>query len=211
VKKIEGAQFAGMINISKEVSGASFAGIYNRTGTLRGLQFSGIVNVIDTIESGISIALVNIVKKGFYKEWALTFADYLNIELSYKMGLQKFYTIFNVGGNFTDDHLWAHGIGFGNRTALGKRFDFQPEIVLYHYFPDNFKYIDAWSTRIKFGFVYNLNQKFGIAVAPSIYHFHCKTNQQGQPYKISPISEIFSNNSKRNIFGMGISVGLILR
>jgi hypothetical protein len=214
-EKSEGAQFAGIANISREVSGASFGGVVNRTGTLRGVQF-GLVNVIDTIENGISIALVNIVKKNFYDEWSLASADYLNVGLTYKMGIQKFYTILTAGANFMEDRLWAYGIGFGNRTALNRRFDFQPEVVSYRYFPDDFKNVrNTTATHLKFGFVYKLNEKLGITVAPSVYHFNSDLDDSGQIYKVSPIKEFLSkkydSNRHFHSFGMGISVGLVLR
>jgi hypothetical protein len=213
-ERSDGFQFAGITNISKEVSGAGFAGIFNRTGTLRGFQF-GIVNVIDTVESGISMAIINIVKKGFYSEWAFSFADYQNVGVSYKMGIQRFYTIFTVGANFIKDNLWVYGIGFGNRTALNNRFDFQPEIVSYQYFPTDFRNIQYTSAiYLKFGFVYKFNDKLGIVVAPSIYHLNCDLKEGGQPYQISPVKEIHSWNSDRinyTALGVGISVGLSLR
>ena len=210
----KGFQFAGIANISKEVSGTSFAGVFNRTGTLRGFQF-GIVNVTDTVESGVSMAIVNIVKKGFYDEWALTTADYLNVGLSYKMGMRKFYTILTAGVCFIEDNLWVTGIGFGNRTPLSRRIDFQPEIVSYNYFPNDFKNVRAtWSTHLKFGFVYNMNDKLGIVVAPSIYHLSANING-GKAYRVSPIKEFFSIKSNSgndlNTIGVGISVGLVLR
>jgi hypothetical protein len=215
-EKSDGAQFAGIANISKEVSGASFAGIFNRTGTLQGCQF-GLVNVIDTIESGISIALVNIVKKGYYHEWSLSFADYLNVGVSYKMGIQKFYTIFTAGGNFlTKDKLWGYGVGFGNRTELNRRFDFQPEIVMYQYFPYNFKNIQQTSaTHLKFGFICKLNERFGIVVAPSLYHLNAELTESTP--KISPIQPFSkietkkSNPKFRHSFGAGISIGVVMR
>ena len=213
-EKTEGIQFAGITNISQEVTGASFGGIFNRTGTLRGVQF-GVVNVIDTIEKGFSVALVNIVKKDFYNEWSLSFADYQNVGLSYKMGTQKFYTILTAGANFMKDKLWVFGYGFGNRTVLNKRFDFQPEIVSYQYFPQNFRDIqNTTATYLKIGFVYKFNEKFGMVIAPSIYQFHCDLYGSGHAYKISPIKELYSKQSHDNYYiayGVGISVGLLLR
>ena len=218
-EKSEGAQFAGIANISKEVSGVSFGGILNRTGTLQGAQF-GLINVIDTIENGVSIALINIVKKGFYREWSLNFADYLNVGLSYKMGIQKFYTILTAGANFMEDKLWVSGIGFGNRTVLNRRFDFQPEIVTYQYYPQNFKNIQQTSaTHLKFGFICKLNDRFGLVVAPSLYFLNVDVGET--MYKISPIPSVFEfetknsgseiNSKHRHSFGAGICVGLILR
>jgi hypothetical protein len=207
-----GFQFAGAVNVNNKVSGASFGGLFNRTGALHGFQF-GIVNVIDSVESGVSLAIINIVKKGFHREWSLTFADYLNVGLSYKMGTQKLYTILSVGANFMEDKLWATGIGFGNRTPLGRRIDFQPEIVTYNYYPDDFKNTPpTWSTHLKFGFVYKLNEKLGIVVAPGIYQLY-REWKGGQTCKISPVKELYSKekDNKLHTIGMGISVGLVLK
>jgi len=215
-EKSDGIQIAGIANISREVSGVSVGGIFNRTGTLRGIQIGGIVNVIDTIESGVSISLLNIVRKGAYKEWSLAFADYMNVGLSYKTGIQKFYAIFTAGANFIEDNLWVTGFGIGNRTTISRRFDIQPEIVGYHYFPMNFRnFGNESSTHLKCGFIWKLGDRFGISVAPSIYHFNANLDKMRRVSSIPPVFEFDwerrrDSNVIRNSFGMGISVGLLM-
>ena len=221
-EKNDGVQVAGIANISRESSGVSVAGIYNRTGTLRGVQVSGIVSITDTIEKGVSIAFINIVRKGAYKEWSLNFADYMNTGLSFKMGIPKFYTIFTVGANFLEDKMWISGIGFGNRTPINPRFDFQPEIVWYQYYPWNFKKVYYLSsTHLKIGFVYKLNDRLGISVAPSIYFLNGDVRRNERVSSIPPFVEWKRNYSyhsryvdiEKNIchsFGAGISIGLLL-
>ena len=213
-KKTEGVQIAGLGNISKEISGVSIGGVFNLTEKLQGVLFGGVINVIDTVESGVSIALINIVRKGFYDEWALTFSDYQNVGLNYKMGMQKFYTIFSAGANFKEDNLWVFGIGFGNRTALSRRIDFQPEIIAYQYFPTDFRKVqNTTASHLKIGFVYNLNDKLGIAVAPSIYHLYNDLSKNQEKYNISPFSPFYKDENTKRIhsIGAGISVGLSLR
>ena len=184
---VTGIQISGIYNIGNTMTGMQI-GAYNRVQTLRGIQI-GIFSVNDTIEKGGSLSLVNIVKKGYYKEWELLFSDYANVALSYKMGVQKFYTIYTAGVNFIGDNLWIAGIGFGNRTSIGNRFDFQPELVSFNYFPTNFKNTEnTFTTRLKFGFVYRLNEKYGLLSAPSVY---------------------FMNTKK--IVSVGISLGLSIR
>jgi len=214
-EKCTGFQCAGIANISNEISGASIAGICNRTGTLRGFQL-GLVNVIDSIEKGFSIALINIVKTDFYQEWQLSSADYLNVAFSYKMGWRKLYTIFAAGANFYDVKLWAIGVGVGYRKNINYRFDFQPEIVNYQYYPVDFKnFLFTSSTHLKFGFVLNINQKLGITAAPSIYSLNSDLKEGKQAYKISPVKEVFSISDKNNNylykFGVGFNFGVIIR
>jgi len=221
-EKSDGVQIAGIANISREVSGVSIGGIFNRTGTLRGIQIGGIVNVIDSLESGISISLVNIVKKGAYKEWSLAFADYMNVGLSYKFGIQKFYILFTAGANFLENNLWISGIGFGHRSSLGSRFDFQPEIVSYQYYPWNFKNVyHLTSNHLKIGFIYKLNDRLGISIAPSLYLLNGDARRTERVGSIPPFAEWKKNYSYQNryfeiddvirySFGAGISVGLLL-
>jgi hypothetical protein len=130
------------------------------------------------------------------------------------MGTQKFYTIFTAGANFMEDNLWVYGFGFGNRTALGPHFDFQPEIVSYQYFPNNFRKVQNVSANhLKLGFVYKLNDRLGITVAPSVYHFYNDFSKNTNYLKISPFSPFYKheNNNRLHSVGAGISVGLILR
>lgn len=211
-----GMKIAGISNVSDRISGVSIAGIYNRTRTLRGFQL-GIVNITDTIEKGISMAIVNIVKKDFYTEWEVSFSDDANVALSYKMGTRKFYTIYSVGAGFIEDNLWIAGIGFGNRTTIGNSgFDFQPELIYRYYLPSDFKDVQYTSaTHLKLGFVYNLGEKLGLSLAPSVYVMNAdKDSKPGSEYyKTSPIGAFYtheSDNSRLSI-GWGISLGLILR
>ena len=220
-EKSDGVQFAGIANITRESSGISIAGIYNHSETLQGVQIGGILSITDTIEKGVSIALINIVKKGAYKEWSLNFADYMNAGLGFKLGIPKFYTIFTIGANFLEDKMWISGIGFGNRTPLSPRFDFQPEIVGYQYYPWNFKEVHHLSsTHLKIGFVYKLNDRLGISVAPSIYLLNGDVRRTERVGSIPPFIEWERNYSQhdqyvdieddfRHSFGAGISVGLL--
>jgi len=210
---VRGIQIGGFGNAADKIDGLQIGGIYNRSNILRGLQI-GIVSINDTIEKGISLSLVNIVKRGFYREWELSFSDYANIAVSYKMGMQKFYTIYTVGANFIEDNLWTVGIGFGNRTPIGNKFDFRPELVSYNYLPMDFKNAQhPFSTHLKFGFVYNINEKFGLSLAPSIYVMNASRKSDMEYYKTSPIGAFYKNekNNKQTTIGAGISLGLSLR
>jgi len=214
-EEMRGIQIAGVGNGFANMTGLQIGGILNRVHTLRGLQI-GLVSITDTIAKGISLSLVNIVKRGFYKEWELSFSDYANVALSYKMGMQKFYTIYTAGINIIEDNLWIVGIGFGNRTPIGNRFDFQPELVSCNYYPTNFKNIQTTLvTRLKFGFAYRLNEKYGLLLSPSVYVMTAKkdTNSNSEFYKISPLGSLYTNegDNRQTTIGAGISLGLSIR
>jgi hypothetical protein len=212
---VRGIQIGGFANVVGEgMNGVQIAGVFNRTKTLNGLQI-GLISITDIIESGASLSLVNIVRRDAYKEWKVSFSDYANIALSYKMGTQKLYTIYTVGTNFIKDDLGIVGLGFGNRTSIiGSRFDFQPELVSYNYFPTNFKNIqNTFATHLKLGFVYNINEKYGLLLAPSVYVMNAKKHNDSDFYNISPIGAFYTNESgnRRTTIGAGVSLGLSIR
>ena len=210
---VQGIQLGGLFNAADDIDGLQISGIFNFSNTLRGIQI-GLVSVNDTIEKGFSLSLVNIVKRGFYREWELSFSDYANVALSYKMGMQRFYTIYSVGANFIKDDLWSFGVGFGNRASLGSRFDFRPELVSYNYFPMNFKNLQStFATHLKFGFVYNISEKFGLSFTPSVYVMNSNRKSDKEHYKVSPFEAFYTSEkgNKRTTMGVGVSLGLSLR
>jgi hypothetical protein len=116
-----------------------------------------------------------------------------------------------------EDNLWIAGIGFGNRTPINNRLDFQPELVFYNYFPTNFRHIQHTSTaRLRFGFVYNINEKFGLSLAPSIYVKNARKNRNNPDasfYKTSSFSSFYTRerNNRLTALGAGIRLGLSIR
>ena len=210
-----GIQIAGIYNRTTKMTGINIGGIYNRINTLNGLQI-GIVSINDTIEKGISMSVVNIVKNGAYKEWELSVSDYANVALSFKMGMQNFYTIYTAGATFIEDNLWIFGGGFGNRTPINSRFDFQHELMSCYYFPSNFKNINhTYLTRLKLGFVYNLNEKFGLSLAPSVYVMNTKKDKspESEYYKITPFGAFYTKdkNFKQLSSGVGVTLAINMR
>lgn len=230
--EMKGVQVSGIVSISESASvsisgianinqgnlkGIQIGGIYNQTRELRGVQI-GLINVSDTNCNSIAIGLINIVKKGFYQELSVSVADYMNIGISYKAGVKHFYNIYSLGMNFIEDQLWVAGLGFGHITEINKKYSFQPEIICYAYLPVDFREIrDTYSTHIKFGFVRNINKRYAITFAPSIYG--ALKSDRGEystyGYEISPINPIYEytlkNSNSKFELGFGLSLALNIR
>jgi hypothetical protein len=110
--------------------------------------------------------------------------------------------------------MWIAGLGFGNCTPIGKGFDFRPEVIHYSYYPANFKNVKfTSSTHLKFGFVYHLNDKLGLSLAPSVYTLSTSRKSGAEYYRISPIGALYTRDKNNNLttIGVGISLGLCLR
>lgn len=107
-------QFSGIANLTEEVTGLQFAGIVNIAKRNNGLQF-GLVNYAEEAD-GLSLGLINIVKHGGKQEVEVSFSEALHTAVSFKLGTDKFYTIFSGGVNYIDTPVeYAAGLGFGTQ------------------------------------------------------------------------------------------------
>ena len=207
---VQGLQVAGILNYVKGNLNGVQIGLINRARKSHGFQL-GLINLTDKIEKGFSFGLLNIPKHGFYDEFELSFSDYANTALSYKIGSKKFYTIFTVGTNYIKDNLFLFGGGFGHIIAVSPKFWLQPEIISLNYFPNDFKNTQYNSTnRIKLGLRYNFSKRMAISFAPSIYA-DVLSNINGTPYQISfikPVSVIHGKVENVDL-GVGFSIALI--
>lgn len=149
---VKGVQIAGIVNnVSDSATGVQIAGIANRVHTtMTGTQISGIfnyarhmkgtqiglINISDTL-SGYSIGLLTIAKKGYHK-FSITANDVLDINLAYKSGNRKLYSILfagmNIGGN---RKAFGFGYGFGNEARLNKRLFLTNEILVHTVYTGN--------------------------------------------------------------------------
>lgn len=123
-------QLAGIANITEEVNGLQFAGIINIARKVNGLQF-GLINIAEECE-GLSVGLINIVKKNGKREFEISFSECLNTAISFKLGTNKFYTIFSGGIKYIDQPVeFAAGIGFGTHVDWKKDWSNQIELLGY--------------------------------------------------------------------------------
>ncbi len=212
------ASIAGIANInSGNQKGIQLAGIYNQAKEVNGVQI-GLINIADTFKNGVPIGLISIVKKGHYDEYEFSIADYLNLGISYKLGVKKLYTIYTAGMSLAEDQLWVVGLGLGQLYEVNPRFSIQPELVWYYYFPMEMQrqYRDTHVTHVKLGLVRNLSQNLAISLAPSIYVSwkHKPYNREDYGYEQSPVGPLFEidhYSHNRIGIGFGLSAGIHLR
>lgn len=123
-------QFSGVINIAKEVNGLQFGTLVNIANKNRGVQFA-LFNYAEESD-GVSIGLINIVKNGGKQEFEVSFSEALNTSVSFKLGTDKFYTIFSGGINYINSPVeYAVGLGFGTHIDWKKGWGNQIEAIGY--------------------------------------------------------------------------------
>ncbi|WP_044208119.1 LA_2272 family surface repeat-containing protein [Flammeovirga sp. OC4] len=133
--EVNGAQISGISNISGgDMNGAQIGlintvrgnlkgaqvGLVNYTDSLNGAQI-GLINVVKDGAKGTPIGLINVVKNGYYAvEVGVGETVWGNV--NFKMGTQKFYTIFKAGyTQYNDKNVNTFGAGFGTQLELAKR------------------------------------------------------------------------------------------
>lgn len=116
--KIKGAQI-GLINYTDSIKGAQ-VGLVNYSSNLKGIQI-GLINILTEKSDGTPIGLINVVKDGYYAVEVVADATIWG-NINFKMGTEKFYTIFKGGyTEFNDKDVYTYGLGFGTMLHLTKR------------------------------------------------------------------------------------------
>ncbi len=125
-------QISGLFNRADDVQVGQF-GTFNRAkGNMRGLQI-GLINISDTV-SGVPIALINIVKRGYNKA-EIYGSEILHGNFQLKLGANRFYNIFHVGARVPPgdgSYIWGIGYGIGKVTKLSQRSSLNWELMAMH-------------------------------------------------------------------------------
>lgn len=126
-----GVQIAGLLNVADTVCGLQLSSLVNVAGRVRGVQL-GLINYVSDGESGVSIGLINIAARGGKYEFEVSFSESLNCLIAFRLGTDRFYTIFSGGMNCcgpSAEH--ALGLGFGTSIGWKNRWSSQIEILAF--------------------------------------------------------------------------------
>lgn len=156
-KKVNGVQLGGVANVArKQMNGVQIAGIINYAKKLRGLQI-GLINIADTSE-GYSIGLINVVLKGYHK-LSISADEVQNLNLAFKTGNAKLYSILQAGLNASDSNkIYSFGYGLGAELPLNKKktWSLNPELSCRYFYLGSWDYTNLLN-RVNL----NLNVKAG--------------------------------------------------
>ena len=125
-------QLSGLMNVAEDVSGAQVSALYNKAAEVKGIQVA-LVNASDTM-SGVSIGLLNFVKKG-YNKFDLYAGEGLHFNTQLKLGSHHFYNVFYAGARYPDgdgSYLWGFGYGFGTALRTGRKSELNLELMAIH-------------------------------------------------------------------------------
>ena len=114
----KGAQIS-VLNLSTQKFTGLQLGAINYAKKVKGMQL-GVINYQGT-NSGYPIGIVSIAKGGLYK-FELTGGEVFYTNLSYKMGVERLYTIYKVGNSsYKSKSVYSVGLGFGSQLPIGEK------------------------------------------------------------------------------------------
>ncbi len=162
----KGFQFS-TINFATNEFGGFQLGVVNYAKKLKGIQL-GVINILDDGEKGLPIGIVSIVKNGYF-EFELTGGEVIYSNLSYKMGVERFYTIYKVGySTYKNNPVYSYGLGFGGNIPISDNQNISIDLT-----SNNITYNNKWDSKLNllnkadFNYKYNFNKKLSLLVGPS--------------------------------------------
>jgi hypothetical protein len=126
-------QISSLFNSAKDVQVAQISTLMNISkGEMKGVQLA-LINISDTV-SGVPIGLLNFVKKG-YNKFEIFGSESLHGNIQLKLGANKFYNIFHVGGRIPKGSgidIWGVGYGIGTMAMLSHKTHLNFELSAIH-------------------------------------------------------------------------------
>ncbi|MDR1646388.1 MAG: hypothetical protein LBS05_11350 [Tannerellaceae bacterium] len=165
-------------NVS-EPTGVQIGLVNVSSGRINGLQL-GLINYSDTV-SGVPLGLISVVRKGGYRALEVSLSEIAPINASFKLGVEKLYTSFNLAYNPGAEQKIMFGMGVGSIISLKNQFFFNPEIsqmntlsTKKHSFQQFLRAVPA------FGFQY---KRMNIIAGPSVCYSYTKKDEiLNQPF-----------------------------
>jgi len=127
-RDLKGVQGSGFANFARDVEGVQASGFINIAHKVKGLQASGFINICDSID-GIPVGFISIVKKNGYRNFEISTSEWSPVQLTYRMGIEKFYNVYTLSKLTGGWDRYALGFGFGHNRNLFNKTDLNIELV----------------------------------------------------------------------------------
>ena len=208
----KGAQL-GVFNSAKEVKGVQL-GVFNSARKLNGVQL-GVFNYMsdDADAEALPIGIFSIVKNGHF-ELELTGGEVIYSNLNYKMGVERFYTIYKAGFSSYNNHpVYTSGLGFGGNISMSEKhkisIDVSANSIVYN---NNFDGELNLLNKADFNYKYNISEKLSLLVGPSFNVYVTKEKVNGEYGTLDIPYSMYTNewSGGKLFMWVGINAGLSL-
>jgi hypothetical protein len=189
----KGLQLATANISANELKGFQL-GVLNFTKKLKGVQL-GILNYLNDGEEGLPIGILSIVRNGLY-ELELTGGEVIYSNLNYKMGVERFYTIFKAGySSYKNNPVYSYGLGFGGNIPISEKQKISIDLSY-----NQIVYNNNWDRGIlnilnkaDFNYKYNFSEKFSLLIGPSFNIYVTEEKVDGEYGTLNIPYSIYTN------------------
>lgn len=211
-KNSHGLQIAPANIVLGEFEGVKM-GVFNYTGTLRGTQF-GIINYVKNNEGGLPVGLFSFVRDGYFKLEA-TGGESIFSNLNFKMGVEKFYTIFKSGFSmYKSKPVYTLGLGFGSHFILSERQKMSADLSLNRITHDHEWDSDKLNMLSKVDVIYEhqVTDQLSMMIGPSLNFYLSEEKVDEKLGTLHIPYSIYSNESNDSKYSVwiGMNAGLSL-
>ena len=211
---LSGVQVSGISNVvNGDVSGCQ-VGLFNRSKHIKGFQF-GLINVANEFEQGVPLGLISFVKNG-YHAFEISTSDAIYANLSFKMGVDKLYTIYKIGYTMNeDDKYLTYGLGLGSKIELTDRFSLSIDGSSNHIVKSGFTSSFDLLCKGDVAFRFKLNEYFSLFAGPSFTIYLSEHDLDSEltalkvPYTL--YSENWWNNNGSTSMWIGGTAGVSIK
>jgi len=189
-------------------------GVFNYAQKLKGVQF-GVFNYLDDGEEGLPIGIFSIVKNGHY-ELELTGGDVIYSNLNYKMGVERFYTIFKAGySSYKNSPVYSFGLGFGGNISISERQKISIDLSY-----NQIVYNNNWDcgklnilNKVDFNYKYSVSEKLSLLLGPSFNVYVTEEKVDGEYGTLNIPYTMYTNEgtTSKLFMWLGINAGLSLK
>ncbi len=169
------------INVVEDHLSGSQIGIMNYAKKGKGVQF-GVVNICSVDDDVLPIGIFSVVKNGYYA-FDVSTNELFITSLSYKMGKEKFHSIFKVGiGEHNNKSVFSTGFGFGSIIPIKGNHKLNMELIC-----DDLHYDWKWGgnklnllNQFNLNYQYRVTKHFAIKAGPSLKTFVTNQKDDGE-------------------------------
>jgi len=208
----KGFQLATINSSANEFIGFQL-GVVNYAKKIEGVQL-GVINILGNDETGIPVGVLSIVKNGHF-EFELTGGEVIYINLNYKMGVERFYTVYKAGySTYKNNPVYNFGLGFGGNIPMSEKQSISIDLT------SNFiVYNNRWNSnlnllnKVDFNYKYHIAKNLTLLFGPSFNVYVTKEKVEGKYGTLNIPYTIYSNDwtDGRLSMWIGLNAGISLK
>lgn len=212
-KNAQGFQLATANIAVNEFKGFQL-GVFNYAKKNKGVQL-GVFNYLSDGEEALPIGIFSIVKNGHY-ELELTGGEVIYSNLNYKMGVERFYTIFKAGyTSYKNNPVYSFGLGFGGNISVSEKQKISIDLSYNQIVHNN-----NWDSgklnilnKADFNYKYSVSKKISLLIGPSFNFYVTEEKVDGEYGTLNIPYTIYTNEgtSSKLFMWLGINAGLSLK